>query len=199
MLPEMFVGYAKYLKYCGEGVKINDLVKMVRVEEIEIGAHTRLCDSVFLMGPLKIGERCDIQPGVVFWGGGTCEVGDRVSIGANSVILTGEYEMGAGLYMVDFAEPHQATYAGVSVPITRIGSDAYIGCNVSIRRGVHIGEGAVVGMGAVVNRDVPAWEVWAGNPARKIKDRPRIPETTLCTDPEHSPFEGAVPGEETLS
>jgi acetyltransferase-like isoleucine patch superfamily enzyme len=191
MYPEMFTGYRKYVKSCGEGVKINDLVKMVRVEEIEIGAHTRLCDSVFLMGPLKIGERCDIQPGVVFWGGGTCEVGDRVSIGANTVILTGEYEMqgiDGPLFMVDFAEPHRATYAGVSVPITRIGSDAYIGCNVSIRRGVHIGEGAVIGMGAVVNKDIPAWEVWAGVPAKKIGERPRI-----------APFEGAVPGEETLS
>jgi acetyltransferase-like isoleucine patch superfamily enzyme len=187
MLPEMFVGYAKYLKYCGEGVKINDLVKMVRVEEIEIGAHTRLCDSVFLMGPLKIGERCDIQPGVVFWGGGTCEVGDRVSIGANSVILTGEYEMqglDGPLYMTDFAEPHQATYAGVSVPITRIDSDAYIGCNVSIRRGVQVGEGAVIGMGSVVNKDVEPWSIVVGVPARKIGERPRL---------------YAVPGEETLS
>jgi acetyltransferase-like isoleucine patch superfamily enzyme len=193
MYPEMFTGYRKYVKHCGEGVKINDLVKMVRVEEIEIGAHTRLCDSVFLLGPLKIGERCDIQPGVVFWGGGTCEVGDRVSIGANTVILTGEYEMQGlegPLFMVDFAEPHQATYAGVSVPITRIGSDAYIGCNGSIRRGVQIGEGAVIGMGAVVNKDIPAWEVWAGVPARKIGERPR-----RIT----APPEVVVPGEDTLS
>lgn len=51
MYPEMFTGYRKYVKSCGEGVKINDLVKMVRVEEIEIGACARLCDSVFLMGP----------------------------------------------------------------------------------------------------------------------------------------------------
>lgn len=194
MLPSMFVDYRPLLKSCGEGVRINDLVKMVSPETIEIGAGTRLCDSVFLLGPLKIGEKCDIQPGVVFWGGGTCEVGDRVSIGANTVILTGEYEMqgiDGPLFMVDFAEPHQATYAGVSVPVTRIDSDAYIGCNVSIRRGVHIGRGVVIGMGAVVNKDVPAWEIWAGVPARKIGERPRIGSTpSLCCDPEHSPFEG---------
>lgn len=199
MLPEMFVGYAKYLKYCGEGVKINDLVKIVNPECVEIGEGTRLCDFVFLLGGkgLVIGKRCDLQPMVTIWGGGSCTIGDNVSIASGTVILTGEYryeDEGQPLHMTDFAEPHKADYHH-----TRIDSDAYIGANVTIRGGVHIGQGAVVGMGAVVNRDVPAWEVWAGNPARKIKDRPRIPETTLCTDPEHSPFEGAVPGEETLS
>jgi acetyltransferase-like isoleucine patch superfamily enzyme len=202
MLPSMFVDYRPLLKSCGEGVRINDLVKMVQPEVIEIGAGTRLCDSVFLLGGngLKIGQKCDLQPGVVVWGGGSCEIGDRVSVGANTVILTGEYEMGtaeAPLFMVDFEEPHQATYAGVSVPPTRIDSDAYIGCNVSIRRGIHVGQGAVIGMGGVVNRDIPPWEIWVGNPARKIKDRPRIP--CLCADPEHSPFGGVLPGEDTLS
>ena len=34
--------------------------------------------------------------------------------------------------------------------------------------GVTIGEGAVIGAGSVVNRSVPAYEMWAGAPARKI-------------------------------
>lgn len=197
MLPSMFVDYRRLLKSCGEGVRINDLVKMVSPEAIEIGAGTRLCDSVFLLGGagLKIGQKCDLQPGVVVWGGGSCEIGDGVSIASGTVILTGEYryeDEGQPLHMTDFIEPHRADYHH-----TRIDSDAYIGANVTIRGGVHIGEGAVIGMGSVVNRDIPPWEIWVGNPARKIKDRPRIPG--LCADPEHSPFEGVMPGEDTLS
>lgn len=55
-----------------------------------------------------------------------------------------------------------------SKPIV-ICDDAWIGMNVMILKGVTIGEGAIVGAGSVVTRDVPAWTVVAGNPARIVK------------------------------
>lgn len=54
---------------------------------------------------------------------------------------------------------------------TVIGNDVWIGSNCLIKAGVKIGDGAVIGMGSVVTHDVPAYEVWAGNPARRIKTR----------------------------
>ena len=172
MLPAMFCDYCPHLKSCGEGVRINDLVKMVQPEVIEIGDGTRLCDFVFLLGGegLTIGKRCDLQPHVTIWGGGSCEIGDDVSIASGTVILTGEYryeDQGEPLHMTDFIEPHKADYHH-----TRIDSDAYIGANVTIRGGVHVGQGAVIGMGSVVNRDVESWAIVVGVPARKIGERP---------------------------
>ena len=55
-----------------------------------------------------------------------------------------------------------------SAPIT-ICDDAWIGMNCIILKGVTIGEGAIVGAGSVVTKDVPAWTVVAGNPARVVK------------------------------
>lgn len=55
-----------------------------------------------------------------------------------------------------------------SKPI-KIYNDAWIGMNVIILKGVTIGEGAIVGAGSVVTKDVPAWTVVAGNPARVVK------------------------------
>ena len=55
-----------------------------------------------------------------------------------------------------------------SKPI-KICDDAWIGMNVIILKGVTIGEGAVVGAGSVVTKDVPAWTVVAGNPAKVVK------------------------------
>ena len=52
-----------------------------------------------------------------------------------------------------------------------IGRNAYIGANVIICKPVTIGEGAIVGAGSVVTKDIPPFEVWAGNPARFIKKR----------------------------
>jgi galactoside O-acetyltransferase len=56
-----------------------------------------------------------------------------------------------------------------SKPI-KICDDAWIGMNVIVLKGVTIGEGAIVGAGSVVTKDVPAWTVVAGNPAKVVKN-----------------------------
>ena len=57
----------------------------------------------------------------------------------------------------------------ITKPIV-IGAKAWIGFDVTILKGVTIGEGAVVGAKSVVTKDVPAWTVVAGNPAKIIKE-----------------------------
>jgi len=50
-----------------------------------------------------------------------------------------------------------------------VGESSFIGANVIVKQGVEIGENTVVGAGSVVLQNIPSNEVWAGNPARKIK------------------------------
>ncbi|MBP6754579.1 MAG: acyltransferase [Bacteroidia bacterium] len=57
-----------------------------------------------------------------------------------------------------------------------IESKVWIGFDVVILKGVKIGEGAVVGARSVVSKDVPAWTVVAGNPARVVKYLPNYKE-----------------------
>ena len=52
-----------------------------------------------------------------------------------------------------------------------ISSDVWIGAGVTVLSGVTIGVGAVVGAGSVVTHDIPPYEIWAGNPAKKIRNR----------------------------
>lgn len=52
-----------------------------------------------------------------------------------------------------------------------INSDVWIGAGVTVLSGVTIGVGAVVGAGSVVTHDIPPYEIWAGNPAKKLRSR----------------------------
>lgn len=52
-----------------------------------------------------------------------------------------------------------------------IHSDVWIGAGAIVLSGVEIGTGAVVGAGSVVTHSIPPYEIWAGNPAKKIRNR----------------------------
>ncbi|MBC7829697.1 MAG: acyltransferase [Chitinophagaceae bacterium] len=57
----------------------------------------------------------------------------------------------------------------ISVPI-EIGDDVFIGANSIILKGVKIGARSIIGAGSVVTKHIPADEIWAGNPAKFIKN-----------------------------
>ena len=64
-----------------------------------------------------------------------------------------------------------ADFAFEDSPETVIGNDVWIGAGVFVKAGVKIGDGAVIGAGAVVTRDIPAYEIHAGVPAKLIRKR----------------------------
>ena len=85
-------------------------------------------------------------------------IGDNCNIANNVVIVDHDHNLGEcgvedGL---------------VSSPI-HIGENVWVGANAVILRGVEIGDGSVIAAGAVVNKNVPAYELWGGMPAKKIK------------------------------
>jgi len=63
-------------------------------------------------------------------------------------------------------------WTNVKIEPIKISNKVWIGFNSIILKGVTIGEGAIVGAGSVVTKDVPAWTIVAGNPAKVIREIP---------------------------
>lgn len=103
--------------------------------------------------------------------GSYCSIANRVVIGGgqhpmNWVSTSPVFYEGRDSVKEKFAE-HQRG----DVQTTVIENDVWIGQNVLVRQGVTIGHGAVIGMGSVVTKDVQAYEIVAGCPARLIRMR----------------------------
>jgi acetyltransferase-like isoleucine patch superfamily enzyme len=160
------------LKRCASSAKIFPLAKLCKPDQIEIGEMARIHDFVFMWGGLgiRIGNYNDIQPFVNIWGGGEAVLGDYISVGGGSQLLTATYDYN-GYRMVDgLPSDHTNTLFGKLV----IESDVYIGVNCTLMPNITIGEGAVVGGGSFVNKDVEPWSINVGSPAKKIGTRPRL-------------------------
>lgn len=130
----------------------------------------------------ECGDWVNIEKGVHFGDG--LKIGNGSGIGAYSVVPSdvtiGENVM-VGQELLIYTQNHCMDRTDIPMkeqgmaehkPVT-IGDDVWIGARVTILPGVHIGNGAVIGAGAVVTKDIPEFEVWGGNPARKLKSRNR--------------------------
>ena len=108
-----------------------------------------------------IGDDVDIGMRVKVDCSGGLEVGDRTMISNDVVILT-------HVHGADGLNPHGPARFKKLV----IGRDVWIAVNAVILPQVTvIGDGAVIGAGAVVTKDVPAWTIVGGNPARLLGKR----------------------------
>ena len=114
-------------------------------------------------GNIVIGENANIGSNCQIFSAGSVEIGKNVLVGAYS------YLIGGGHVMVDYSSPI-IEQGRISRGI-RLGDNVWVGAGVKILDGVTIGRDAVIGTGAVVNRDIAAYAVAAGLPAKVIGDR----------------------------
>lgn len=92
-----------------------------------------------------------------------------VEIGAAALIADHVYISDFDHNFTDLARPIKDQ--GIAKARVRVEPDVWLGTRVTVSRGVVIGEGSVVGANAVVTRDLPAYCVAVGVPARVVKDR----------------------------
>lgn len=128
-------------------------------------------DSV-LHGPIQLGKRVSINHHCSLDGGKNgIKIGDNARLAPYCSLYAFNHNI---------ALDRPINQQGVSSEGITIGNDAWLGTKVGIVDGVSIGDHAVVGMAAVVTKDVPAYAIVAGNPAKLIGDRRKLSPEELA-------------------
>lgn len=156
----------------GEGTKIWHNAHVRRASQI--GKNCVIGKSVFIDAEVKIGDFCKIQNFATLYHGLTVEAG--VYIGP-SVTFTNDKVPRA--VNIDGSPKAASDWTCLNTVLKK---GASIGANATVLPGVTVGEWAMVGAGSVVTKDVPAFSVVVGNPAKvvgRVDAEGNVVKTTL--------------------
>lgn len=121
--------------------------------EAKIGDNCNICAHVLIENEVVLGNNVTVKSGVQLWDGITVE--DNVFVGPNATFTNDLFP--------------RSKNPDWELKRTVIKKGASIGANATILCGITIGENAMIGAGSVVTKDVPAGELWVGNPARFVR------------------------------
>jgi acetyltransferase-like isoleucine patch superfamily enzyme len=156
----------------GNDTQIFDPVVFTKKENIYIGGHCRIDGFVKIEGGecVTIGDYVHIASFAhINIGGGKTQIGYKAAIASGAKIISGG-NRSDGLSMSAVA-PREDQVLKSSVVV--IDDYAAILVGAIVLPGVTVSQGGVIGAGSVVTSGtfIPPWEIWAGNPARKIGER----------------------------
>ena len=139
----------------------------VRGKTPRVGKNCFLAETAVLIGDVEIGDDCSIWYGAVLRGDvNPIRIGNGVNIQDNAVLHT-LYEKSVVELGDDVSVGHNATVHGA-----KVGRGRLVGMGSVLLDYVEVGKGALVAAGAVVSPRtiVPARTLWAGVPARQVKE-----------------------------
>ncbi len=140
-------------------------------EGAQIGEGSRVWHFVHICGEARIGKGVSLGQGVFVGNkvtiGDRCKIQNNVSVYDNVHLEDGVF-CGPSMVFTNVYNPRSLIERKDQYRDTLVKRGATLGANCTIVCGVTIGEYAFVGAGAVVNKDVPAYGLMVGVPARQI-------------------------------
>ncbi len=161
------------LKWCGEGVIIYPMAKIVKQELVEIGDHTIIEDFAVINGGqgVSLGRYVNISAFSSVFGGGRYIMEDYAGISEGARMVTATTTCYEGKRM-NHAVPHEQR--NTLVGTIYLERDTFVGANSVVHPNVRIGRGAIIGSNSLVLSDVEPWSINVGSPCKKIGERPRV-------------------------
>lgn len=163
------IGFAEV----GEDVRISELARFYGAHRIRLGNHVRIDDFCVLsagMGGIRVGHHVHIAVYTSLIGQGEillsdyCNLSSRVSVYSSSDDYSGET-------LTNPTIP-DAFKAVTHLPVI-LGKHVIVGCGSVILPGVTLEEGVAIGALSLVKSHCQAFGIYAGNPARRVKERSR--------------------------
>jgi acetyltransferase-like isoleucine patch superfamily enzyme len=143
-----------------------NVLEALREERLELGKGALLEPEVWITAPgqarVRIGEGTFLNLGVMIAAEKQVEIGDHCML-ANGCFVTD------ASHRYDDPEKPVPWQGFTTKGPTRIGDNCWLGANVVVTSGVTIGERCVIGANSVVTRDIPAFSVAAGAPAKVLR------------------------------
>lgn len=144
-------------------VKLGSNVTMISLPEGNLSGLSKGCSIGVEPGAkLTVGDGCGFS-GVSIYCALEITIGSHLTCGANVCIWDTDF------HPLDATARRVNDRSAIARKPVIIGNDVFLGANVLVLKGARIGDRAVIGAGSVVTGEVPADEIWAGNPARFVR------------------------------
>lgn len=155
----------------GRNVKISDKAVFYGSEQMCIEDNSRIDDFCVVSGNVKMKRNSHLSPFCLVNGGKAgISIGEftGLSYGVKVFAHSDDY---SGEALIGPTIPKE--YTNVHAAFTDIGRHVVIGAGSIISAGANIGDGCAIGAATLVLRPLSAWGIYAGIPARKLRDRKR--------------------------
>lgn len=138
--------------------------------DTHIGAFTEFGREVEAQA-VSIGRYCEIGPGSLLGATGHPTTWLSVSAFQYKKATWGWHPAADAVEVIEPTAGGRQSFRSVAGDVATIGNDVWLGANVVVLRGVTIGDGSIIAANAVVTKDVPAYSIAGGIPARVIRPR----------------------------
>jgi len=160
-------------KSVGKSIQISDKASFYNPGNISIGDYTRIDDFCVLSageGGIEIGRNVHLSVGVSIVGKGKVLISDFAGLSAKCSIFSSNDDY-SGEYMTN--PTVDTKYTNVTVGDIHIGKHVVVGANSVILPNVKINDGVSVGSLSLIKNDCDSFWIYAGIPAKPIKERSR--------------------------
>jgi len=167
------MGFRSAIELYNMGIKIGNNVLIsdkcsIYGKEITIGKNVRIDDFCILSGKINMGNNIHIGAYSALYGKMGIIMGDYTGLSPRCTIFSASDDFG-GDFLISPMNPEE--YTNVTGGIVILHKFTQIGSGSIIMPHLVINEGAAIGAMSFVRKDVPEFEIWAGNPLRFIKKR----------------------------
>jgi galactoside O-acetyltransferase len=157
----------------GEGLRVSDKASFHSASRIELGDHTRIDDFCVLSagaGGIRIGRHVHVAVYSSLIGAGRIELGDFCNLSSRVSIYSSSDDY-SGRTMTNPTVPD--AYKDVHHADVRLGRHVIVGSGSVILPGLTLEDGVAVGALSLVREDCRAFGIYAGQPARRVRERER--------------------------